>query len=237
MKKTIIAALMLCFPVLPLMAADANSGDNLKKAFAEIGLNITAVADSRVPGLKQVLTDKGLFFSSNDGKFLIEGSVYDLEKRSLLNEEILRDVRKTGVAKFVGDSITYKAKDEKYSITVFTDTSCGYCRKLHSEMKKYNDAGITVRYLAFPRSGTSGETFNQLQSIWCAKDQRSAMDAAKAGSSVATASCSNTISEQYKLGQSFGVSGTPAIVLPNGTMIPGYQPVEALLPTLSANAS
>ena len=49
--------------------------------------------------------------------------------------------------------IVYKAPNEKHSITVFTDISCGYCRKLHRELNDLLDAGITVKYLAFPRGG------------------------------------------------------------------------------------
>ena len=53
--------------------------------------------------------------------------------------------------------ITYKAENEKYVVNVFTDITCGYCRKMHAEMADYNARGITFRYLAYPRSGIIGK--------------------------------------------------------------------------------
>jgi len=119
-------------------------------------------------------------------------------------------------------------------VTVFTDVSCGYCRKLHSQIADYNKLGITVRYLAFPRAGVPSANADEMQAIWCAKDPLKAMTEAKAGKKVSAASCDAKIAEQYQLGNSFGVNGTPAIVLEDGNMIPGYQPPEDLLRTLEA---
>ena len=232
MMKKVVLGLVLAFSTASLAASDNDA--KLKASMAQVGLKVNSVADSVVPGLQQVLTDRGLFFAANNGQFLIEGNIYDLANKQLVNDKILQGVRKNGVAAMKSSVIEYKAKDEKHVVTVFTDTSCGYCRKLHSEMQSYLDQGITVRYLAFPRGGVPSETYNDLQSIWCAKDQQQAMDKAKAGEQIPAAQCQNTVAEQYSLGQSFGVSGTPAIVLADGTLIPGYQPAAALAGTLNA---
>ena len=230
--KKVVLGLVLAFSTASLAASDNDA--KLKASMAQVGLKVNSVADSVVPGLQQVLTNRGLFFAANNGQFLIEGNIYDLANKQLVNDKILQGVRKNGVAAMKNSVIEYKAKDEKHVVTVFTDTSCGYCRKLHNEMQSYLDQGITVRYLAFPRGGIPSETYNDLQSIWCAKDKQQAMDKAKAGEQITAAQCQNTIAEQYSLGQSFGVSGTPAIVLADGTLIPGYQPAAALAGTLNA---
>lgn len=237
MKKMVVS-LMLAMVAGQVFAVPAKLPNEaaLHASLTELGLKVNSVADSVVPGVQQVLTDKGLFFTANNGQFLIEGTVYDLKNKQVVNESILQNVRKDAVGKLKSSSIEFKAKDEKYVVTVFTDTSCGYCRKLHNEMQSYLDNGITVRYLAFPRGGVPSETYSELQSIWCAKDKQQAMNQAKAGRKVAPAECANNVAEQYETGQSFGISGTPAIVLPNGTLIPGYQPAEALMATLSKPA-
>ena len=49
------------------------------------------------------------------------------------------------------------AEPAKGYINVFTDITCGYCRKLHLEMDDLNRRGVEVRYLAFPR-GVSSQT-------------------------------------------------------------------------------
>jgi thiol:disulfide interchange protein DsbC len=232
MMKKVVLGLVLAFSTASMAASDNDA--KLKASMAQVGLKVNSVADSVVPGLQQVLTDRGLFFAANNGQFLIEGNIYDLANKQLVNDKILQGVRKNGVAAMKDSVIEYKAKDEKHVVTVFTDTSCGYCRKLHTEMQSYLDQGITVRYLAFPRGGVPSETYNELQSIWCAKDKQQAMNKAKAGEQIPAAQCQNTVAEQYSLGQSFGVSGTPAIVLEDGTLIPGYQPAAALAGTLNA---
>lgn len=209
----------------------------LQAAFADIGLQVNSVADSPVPGVLQVLTDKGLFFAANQGQFLIEGNIYDLKNKVLLNDSILQTVRKDGIAKYRDSTIEFKAKNEKHVITVFTDTSCGYCRKLHNELQSYLDQGISIRYLAFPRGGLQGGTYEELQSIWCAKNPQQSMTAAKSGETVETKTCRNKVAEHYALGQSFGISGTPAIVMPDGSLIPGYQPAAALVQALSTRSS
>lgn len=234
--KGVFLGLMVAFSAVAA-EAKVEVDNKLQAAFADIGLQVNSVADSPIPGMVQVLTDKGLFFSANNGQYLIEGNVYDLKNKLLLNDQILQAVRKEGVAKYLDSSIEFKAKNEKHVITVFTDTSCGYCRKLHNELQTYLDQGISVRYLAFPRGGLQGGTYQELQSIWCAKNPQQTMTAAKAGDSIEAKQCSNKVAEHYALGQSFGISGTPAIVLPDGSLIPGYQPAAALAAALATKVA
>jgi thiol:disulfide interchange protein DsbC len=231
------------FSYLAVMAAFLSTGlsaqavlPDVNQAFSEIGLNVKTVADSTVPGMLQVQTDKGLFFISENKQYLFEGNIYDLKNKKLVNEDILKGIRKAGLKDFNDSVIEFKATNEKYVIHVFTDTSCGYCRKLHNEMADLNKAGITVRYLAFPRGGIQSATYDELQSIWCSKDAKQALTDAKGGKAVKQASCQNNVAQQYELGQSFGISGTPALILPDGSLIPGYQPAAALVAALSQNA-
>lgn len=236
--KKLCAALLLALPSVSLLAAPAALPvePKLAQQLAELGLKPTSVANAPVPGLLQVFTDRGLFFASADGQYLIQGEVFDLKNKVHVNEEVMKPMRQAGVKQMSASAIEFKAKNEKFAVTVFTDTDCGYCRKLHSEMQDYLDAGITVRYLAYPRGGENSQTFSTLESIWCSKDQQGAMNKAKSGSEVSVAKCQNTVAAQYHLGQSFGISGTPALVLPDGTLIPGYQPAAALAAALTQQA-
>jgi thiol:disulfide interchange protein DsbC len=124
--------------------------------------------------------------------------------------------------------VVFAPKEPKTHITVFTDTDCAYCQKLHSEVGELNKLGVEVRYLAFPRQGMGSKGAKDLASVWCSKDRQAAMNKAKARESIAQASCDNPVAQQYQLGQMIGVNGTPAIILENGKMIPGYQPAAQL---------
>lgn len=239
MKKIMLAGAILCTSISVLangvtVAPDANSAIITK--FAELGVTVKQVNSSPVEGLKELITNKGVLYASPDGQFLMQGTLIDLNNRNNLTEQALNGVRQLGLKEYEASMIVYKAPEQKHSITVFTDISCGYCRKLHRELDDLLAAGITVKYLAFPRGGLQGSGYADLMNVWCANNQQEAMDDAKSGKDTKMVQgCNAPIAEHYQLGQSFGINGTPAIILEDGTMIPGYQPAAALSAALEAN--
>ena len=231
-RKAVVAALVLSSATG--VAAQSDNLDAVKaKIQSTLGMKISAIADSPVNGLLQLETDKGLFYSSDDGKFLLQARVYNLDEGMRNETEItLSQMRLAGIEEFKDSVIEYKAKNEKYVVTIFTDINCGYCRKLHNEIDKYNDLGITVRYLAYPREGLRSATSKSMVSVWCADDKPKALTAAKNGETVKPKTCESKVAEQYAFGQRVGVNGTPNIILPDGTLIPGYQPPGILVQAL-----
>ena len=211
---------------------------NITAKMDGMNLEVSSVKETPIKNLYEVVTQRGVFYVSGDVKYLIQGDMYDLNNNmENLTEKAMLALRMKKLKAFESEMIVYKAENEKHVITVFTDTSCGYCKKLHSEMADYNKLGITVRYLAFPRQGVNSSTARTMASIWCADDRNIAMDNSKNGKGVETKTCKNTIKEQYELGQFFGVTGTPAIVLEDGTLKPGYLPAPNLLKVIEYQKS
>jgi thiol:disulfide interchange protein DsbC len=212
------------------------------KIKTKLGLTVVKVEKTPVLGIALLITDQGLFYSSYNGDYFIQGKVYSLVTSVTdLAEQSLAKLRLEGMEKFKDDMIVYKAKDEKYVVTVFTDITCGYCRKMHKEMDEYNARGITFRYLAYPRSGIKDrlgnytEGFKDLRSVWCNEDSVAAMTDAKNSKGVSYRECDTPIEGQFNFGRQVGVNGTPAIILSTGMMVPGYQPpaqLEQLLQSL-----
>jgi len=205
------------------------------KIRAKLGLTVEKVEATPVPGIAMLITNQGLFYSSYNGDYFIQGKVYSLVSEVTdLAEVSLAKMRLEGLEKFKNDVIEYKAENEKYVVTVFTDITCGYCRKLHKQMADYNDRGITIRYLAYPRSGIKDRIgnytkgFKDMRSIWCNEDPANALTKGKQDSGIAYRVCDAPIEAQFDFGRQVGVNGTPAIVLANGMMVPGYQPPEKL---------
>ena len=119
---------------------------------------------------------------------------------------------------------------------MFTDVSCGYCRKLHREIDELNNLGIEVRYLAYPRNGMESEGARQLETAWCSDNRQEALTKLKSGVTVPSISCNRElIAEQFELGGKMGVRGTPAILTSDGRLIPGYQPAASLAKVLGLN--
>jgi len=205
------------------------------KIKSKLGLDVEKVEATPVPGIALLITNQGLFYSSYNGDYFIQGKVYSLVNDVTdISENSLAKLRIEGMEKFKDDMIVYKAKDEKHVVTVFTDITCGYCRKMHKQMDDYNARGITFRYLAYPRAGITDRTgnftqgFKDLRSVWCAEDPEAAMTSAKNSQKVAYRVCDKPIEEEFHFGRQVGVNGTPAIMLANGMMVPGYQPPAQL---------
>ncbi|MDM7861814.1 bifunctional protein-disulfide isomerase/oxidoreductase DsbC [Alteromonas sp. ASW11-36] len=209
----------------------------LSKIQGQLSIPITAIAESPVNGLLQLTTARGLFYASEDGQFLLRANVYNLDQGMRNETELaMTGLRLDGLAEFEGQTIDFKAENEKYVISVFTDITCGYCRKLHREIEEFNDLGITVRYLAFPRAGLNSQGYADMVSVWCAANPQNAMTAAKLSDSIDAAECANSVADQYRFGQQIGVTGTPNIIMPNGTIIPGYQPAKVLEQAIKDNS-
>lgn len=219
---------------------DAQTSADIKKEMSvKLNVKVISVAKAPIPGYYQLNTEQGILYLSLDRKHMIFGNVYSLDgKITNLTEQSQQSYRVEQLKAFEKNMIVFPAQKEKHVITVFTDVSCGYCKKLHSEIKSYNDKGITVRYLAFPRGGTSSQAFETMQKVWCSKDQRDAMTRAKSGQAIKSSQmakrCDLEIKQQYELGGTFGINGTPAIILDDGQMLPGYVPADTLVKKLSS---
>lgn len=188
-----------------------------------------AISETPIEGVLMVQISGEVVYLTQDGKFLIQGRVVNMDTREDLTESAKSEVRRELIAGIdTSKQITFSPEDPDYELTVFTDIDCGYCRKLHAQMDGYNEAGISIRYMAFPRAGIGSRSYEKAVSVWCAADQQDAMTQAKMGSDPDLEQCDNPIAEQYQLGMALGVTGTPAILTADGTLIPGYVPPEQL---------
>ena len=237
MKKSVAVSALLILSSIFTSSVQATETakpeqySQLKKQLGKI-LNgeIKSVSPTPVNGLYEVVTPRGIVYASKDGSYLIQGDLYDLSKGVVnLTEAAMSGIRLKLLKAQVPSMISYPAKNEKYIVTVFTDVDCGYCRKLHQQISGYNKLGITIRYLAFPRGGKASNAYSQMEAIWCSDDPAKAMTDAKNGQNIKSKQCKNPIDEHYALGNRFGVRGTPALVLENGNLLPGYLPPAKLL--------
>lgn len=228
----LFAAVTLGLASSVALAADAEQAIRESLNAIQPGMPIEAIAESPMDGVYQVQLKGGRqLYASADGQFLIQGYMFqfkDGQATNLTEQAQSRSVAKAIDAVPVNKMVVFAPDKPKTHITVFTDTDCGYCQKLHSEVPELNRLGVEVRYLAFPRQGMGSQGAKTLTSVWCAKDPQAAMDLAKARKNVPEASCDSPVAEQYELGQLIGVQGTPAIVLADGQVIPGYQPAPQL---------
>lgn len=234
-KKSILAAALTVTALFsPLGFAADDATQKAEEAIARAleagkpGISVTSVEPSAIDGLyKATIGGGGYVYSTADGGHFIAGDIYQVTPGKIVNlsdQERNVDRAKTIAALDKKDTINFAPKgDVKEVMYVFTDVDCGYCQKLHSHMAEYNNLGVEVRYLAFPRAGINSESYRKIASAWCAKDPQAAMTKLKQRQKIEENVCAeNPVAAHYHLGQQMGVTGTPALVFESGEMVPGY---------------
>ncbi len=204
-------------------------------------INIESINPSQMPGFYEVLSSGQLLYISEDSNYLITGKLYSIDQgiknltaKSMDRIDMLKaPMRRDKVAAVSKDDmIIFNAAKEKYRVTVFTDVDCSFCRKLHKEMDNYNDLGITIEYMGFPRAGIGSPSHKKLQSVWCAEDPLEAMNKAKNDRVFGNDTCDDPLTDHFKLVSEFGLNGTPALILKSGRLIAGFATASQLLELL-----
>jgi len=230
MTRTILIPLLAALAISPAFATDA-----IERRMAEVVPTLTpdVIQASGLPGVYEVRYGTDIFYVSEDGRYLIQGSLIDLETRENLTEKSRRGVRAEIFAEIPDAELTVYVpeREVRHVINIFTDPNCPFCRQLHDEMQTYLNAGVKVRYFMYPVLGRQSPTI--MRDVWCAESRTDAMDAAKAGRSVPTADCPTPADQHLALGRELGISGTPATITGNGQLISGYRPAIEVIQALN----
>ena len=227
-------------PTTPAVTAGENASPgtpaaNARNAILAINprVSIESISDAPLPAFQEVIVAGQVLYVSNDGRYVMQGSLFDAEQKRDLSQAGLSLLRKRLLSEVPEDQrIIFAPANPTYTVSVFTDVECGYCRRLHEEIAEYNKRGIAIEYLAYPRMGPGSEDFRLMESVWCASDRKQALTDAKTGQRVPAKTCDNPVGAHYALGQRAGLTGTPMIVAEDGTQMPGYMPPDALLSAL-----
>lgn len=243
MLRDIQKLLVSLVVLLPFAVAAANDAEleNVRAIVMEKfeGLEAKNVQPSDVKGWYTIQKGPIVAYVSADGRYLLQGDMIDLESQVNLSDQVRSRMRRDVMARVSNEEvIAFSPAEVKYSVSVFTDIDCSYCRKLHAEIDQYMANGIEVRYLLYPRNGPSSRSWNTAEQVWCAKDRNYALTQAKLDKNFSTSKCdSSMVADHYLIGQDVGLSGTPAIVFDDGTLLAGYLPPAALLQRLRASAA
>ena len=180
------------------------------------GLEAKNVQPSDVKGWYTIQKGPIVAYVSADGRYLMQGDMIDLEAQVNLSDRVRSSMRRDVMARVSNDEvIAFSPAEVKYSVSVFTDIDCTYCR-----------------------NGPSSRSWNTAEQVWCANDRNYALTQAKLDKDFSTSNCdSSMVADHYLIGQDVGLSGTPAIVFDDGTLLAGYLPPAALLQRLQASAA
>ena len=237
MKKFNISFVFILFTLF--IASDEEIIRNSLEKILPAGSEIESIQELSIPGLYSVYYGNlEPIYVTDDGNFFIYGDIYKINIDSISNITDLEISKRRSIILSnltSSELISFKSKNEKYTVTVFTDVDCGYCRKLHNQIEEYNKLGITINYAAFPRSGLGTDSFTKMVNAWCSDNTKLSLTRLKNNKEVDTNFCDNQpVSKHYAIGKKLGVTGTPAIFLSNGSLMPGYLSPEDLLTKLKS---
>jgi thiol:disulfide interchange protein DsbC len=235
--KSCVPWLALAGLLLPAVASADAVSERLAESLQVNGQSMPVEQVSATPmdGLYHVRLENGeSFYSNADGSHFLIGDLYQNTDNGLVNlTEQGRNQERADALATVPDServIFRGMTSPKATIVVFTDPSCPYCVRLHEAIPELNERDIAVHYMAFPRAGMGSNAATSLERVWCSENRSEAMNQVKQGQELTTtASCDNPVADQFELGKLLGVQGTPAIVLPNGQLVPGFVPPDRLV--------
>jgi thiol:disulfide interchange protein DsbC len=236
LRALAISALLLYSAAFATPAATAEqAAQDPRMALLKLlpgGSKLDDLRPSPIPGIYEFVQGAEVSYLTADGKYFIDGNLYDMHSRDNLTEA-LRTRARVALINAVPESemLIFSPPNPKYTITVFTDVDCAYCRKLHSEMAELNRLGVRVRYMFYPRTGPGTESWRKAEVVWCSTNRNDALTRAKTGAALdMNKTCGATpVAREYDLAQSIGVRGTPAIMTENGDYISGYMPPRELV--------
>lgn len=234
---TMTCALLMAAAVSIAHAQD-DAIEALRAHIAEIDpdFRIDEIRGTAVDGLYEVVSGTNVFYMTGDGDYLLRGQLIDLENDRNITAERRNELVHRRVESLGEDSMLVFPPENgpaEHTITVFTDTTCPYCRQLHQGLlQMIEQYPVKVRYLMFPRAGLQAGAADTLENVWCAPDPRKALTDAKAGRSVPKrdADCDTPLEQHFRVAREIGVNGTPYLLIDDdGPIVPGYRENDELL--------
>ncbi|HXQ31207.1 MAG TPA: DsbC family protein [Steroidobacteraceae bacterium] len=200
-----------------------------------LDVTLDAIRPSALPGIFEVARGGEVVYVSSDGRYALSGDLYETGSGKNLTEKRRTEARYAALKAVPdADAIIFTPPSPRYTVTVFTDVDCAFCRRLHSDIAEYNRLGVRVRYLPFPRTGPGTDSWRKAEAVWCAPDRREALTRAKAGRDIpGKGACAPTpVARYYELGEELGIRGTPGIFTERGEYLPGYYTPAKLIERL-----
>ncbi|MBF0537561.1 MAG: DsbC family protein [Nitrospirae bacterium] len=199
----------------------------LLKDFAPTA-KVEAVQQAPSKGLWEITINTGknnvIAYLDYSKENLIIGSIVKIKTKKNLTEDRLTEVNKVNVSTIpLKNSILMGPKNAKIQLIVFTDPDCPFCKQLHGELKalleKLKD--VSIHIILFPLTKLHPMSYKHSKAIACEKSLK-LLDDVFAGKEIPEPKCeTSVIDDNIKLAEGIGLTGTPAVVMPDGRVLRG----------------
>ncbi len=238
-----VAITAITLSILPCVSGEEEQGaqifikEDATNLLKEIipDVKIIEIRPAQVKGLWEIAVEsrgqKGIVYIDSSKKYLVSGSIVDLKTKANLTQERSIELNKVDVSLIpLDDALVIGEKNAPKKVIIFTDPDCPYCGKLHEEVKNISEKrkDIVFYIKMYPLPMHKG-AYEKAKAIVCEKSL-SLLDDAFAKKPLPAPKCvTSAIDENLKLAEKLGIRGTPAIILPDGGIIPGYKDADSLI--------
>ena len=181
---------------------------------------IDEVRTTPMTGLYEVRTGTDVFYTDAKGNFLIQGELIDTKARRNLTEDRIAKLSAVDFSALpLKDAFVTVRGDGKRQLVVYADPNCGNCKRFERDLQKIDN--VTVHTFLYPiLSPDSAEKSNN---VWCAKDRTAAWDDwMLRDKTPASASCDTAaLQRNLAFGKKHKITGTPTLILSDGSRVPG----------------
>ncbi|MEY3992212.1 MAG: putative thiol:disulfide interchange protein DsbC precursor [Pseudomonadota bacterium] len=216
------ACLLLIASALHVQAQENVIRKNLPERLPNLP-SIDEVSKTPMPGLFEVRIGSDVFYTDAQANFILQGSLFDVRQRRNLTEE---RVEKLSAIPFeqlpLKNAFTQVHGNGKRKLVVFADPNCGYCKRFEKDLQNLQD--VTIYHLLYPILGEDSKA--KSRNIWCAKDRvKTWNDWMLRGVTPPATQCDTAaIDANVEFGKKHRISGTPTLILTDGSRIAGAVP-------------
>lgn len=228
-KLHLLLAATLVFTLVGTAQADEAA---IRKSIAERLPNfpkIDEIGKTPIPGLYELRSGTDLWYSDEQGNYLVQGSIIDTRTRTDLTQARIDKLTAIDFAALpLKDAMLIKQGSGARRLVVFADPNCGYCKRIERDLLTLKD--VSIYTFLMPILGPDSTV--KAKDIWCAKEQgkvwRAWMVDGQAPAKAAGSCDTSVLDRNVALGQKYKVQGTPAVVFEDGTRAPGAIPAAQI---------
>lgn len=232
MRHFFTTLIVVLLPIAGCSGGDDNSAA-LQASLDRLDVPAQAgdLAEAPIAGFYEIVSGIQVLYLSHDGETLIDGDIVSMSQETNLTERRRARARAELVATIGrGDRIEAAATaPQRARITVFVDTNCPYCSRLHRNADELTAQGVAVDYLFYPRGGPDSASFADAVSVWCADAPLAALGQALEDGVTESRTCPNPVQRHYEIARALELRGTPAILLSDGAVLYGAREVGEIV--------
>jgi thiol:disulfide interchange protein DsbC len=219
----------------PVLAQEAAIRKNIAERLPDFP-KIDEITKTPIPGLYEFRIGTEVFYTDEQGSYIIEGHVIDTRTRANLTQARVDKLTQIDVSKLpLKDAIVWKQGTGERKLVVFADPNCGYCKRFERDLNNVKD--VTVYTFLYPILG--GDSPEKSKNIWCAKDSTKAwrdwmLDGVTPPKVMGQCDL-GALNRTAEMGRKYKINGTPAIVFEDGKRVPGAMNAEQIEKQLVAS--